>query len=86
MEDKNMEQDNSFDRCTLDNGEHIYVTDQWKRKYHFRVASFPVPTGLSFEAIEVKDDNSFGYQFNHLFDFDTDLKVGMQTFLNKINF
>jgi hypothetical protein len=79
-----MEQDNSFVHSTLDDGEDIYITDQWKRKYHFRMASFPAPTGLAFEAIEVKDDNSPGYQFNHLFDFDTDLEVAAQTFLKKI--
>lgn len=70
-----MEQDNSFVHSTLDDGEDIYITDQWKRKYHFRMASFPAPTGLAFEAIEVKDDNSSGYQFNHLFDFDTNLEL-----------
>ncbi len=79
-----MEQENSFVRSTQDDGEDIFITDQWKRKYHFRMASFPAPTGLAFEAIEVKDDNSPGYQFNHLFDFDTDLEVAAQTFLKKI--
>jgi hypothetical protein len=48
------------------------------------MASFPAPTGLAFEAIEVKYDNSPGHQFNHLFDFDTDLEVAAQTFLKKI--
>ena len=67
-----------------DNWDDIYVEDQWKRKYHFRMASFPAPTGLAFGAIEVKDDNSSGYQFNHLFDFDTELEVATQTFLKKI--
>jgi hypothetical protein len=52
-----MEQDNSFVHSTLDDGEDIYITDQWKRKYHFKMASFTAPTGLAFEAIEVKDDN-----------------------------
>jgi len=79
-----MEQDNRFVHSTLNDGEDIYITDQWKRNYHFRMASFPTPTGLAFEAIEVKDDNFPGYQFNHLFDFDTDLKVAAQIFLRKI--
>jgi hypothetical protein len=48
------------------------------------MASFLAPTGLAFEAIEVKDDNSPGYQFNHLFDIDTDLEVAAKTFLKKI--
>ncbi len=35
----------------------LIIKDQWKRACHFKIASFPVPTGLASEAIEVKEDN-----------------------------
>ncbi|GAI20567.1 unnamed protein product, partial [marine sediment metagenome] len=60
---------------TLKSGKDLIIKDQWKREYHFKIASFPVPTGLASEAIEMKDDNSVGYKFNILSDFDTDSQV-----------
>ncbi len=79
-----MEQDNNSVHSTLDDGKDIYITDQWKRKYHFKIASFLAPTGLALEAIEVKKDNSPGFQFNQLFDIKTDLEVAEQIFRKKI--
>ncbi len=32
-------------------GKDLSIKDQWKREYHFKIASFPVPTGLASEAI-----------------------------------
>lgn len=66
-------------QSTLERGEDLFLKDQWKREYHFKIASFTVPTGLASEAIEVKDDNSHGYMFNILSDFDT------ETFTNITN-
>jgi hypothetical protein len=39
------------------------------------MASFPVPTGMAFEAVEVREDNAPGYQFNSLSVFDADQAV-----------
>jgi hypothetical protein len=48
------------------------------------MASFPVPTGMAFEAIEVREDNAPGYQFNSLSSFDADQAVAKQAFIKKI--
>ena len=70
---------------TLESGHDIIIEDQWKRKYHFRIASFLVQTGLSFEAIEViNDESSIGYTFNQLFDNQTDPEIAKQIFIEKI--
>ncbi len=69
---------------TLESGNDLIVKDQWKRKYHFKIASFPVPTGLASEAIEVKEDSSFGYTFNILSDFNTDTEVAEERLIKKI--
>ena len=65
----------SIVHSTLESGKDLIIKDQWKREYHFKIASFPVPTGLASEAIEVKEDNSPGYMFNILSNFDTDPEV-----------
>jgi len=69
---------------TLKSGRDLIIKDQWKREYHFKIASFPVPTGLASEAIEVKEDNSVGYMFNILSDFDTDSQVAEERLMRKI--
>ncbi len=69
---------------TLESGKDLIIKDQWKREYHFKIASFPVPTGLASEAIEVKEDSSFGYTFNILSDFDTDSEVAEERLMRKI--
>ena len=69
---------------TLKSGEDLIIRDQWNRKYHFKIASFPVATGLASEAIEVKEDHSPGYIFNILSDFDTDPDIAKETLIRKI--
>ncbi len=69
---------------TLKSGKDLIIKNQWKREYHFKIASFPVPTGLASEAIEVKEDSSFGYTFNILSDFDTDSQVAEERLIKKI--
>jgi len=69
---------------TLQSGKNLVVKDQWKREYHFKIASFRVPTGLASEAIEVKEHNSVGYIFNILSDFDTDPEVAEERITRKI--
>ncbi len=69
---------------TLESGKDLIIKDQWKREYHFKIASFPVPTGLASEAIEVKEGNSLGYKSNILSDFDTDPEVAEERLIKKI--
>jgi len=80
-----MEKNKTHIHSTLESGQDIFIEDQWKRRYHFRIASFLVPTGLAFEAIEVKNvEASVGYSFNQLFDFETDPEIAEQIFLKTI--
>lgn len=69
---------------TLESGADLIIKDQWKREYHFKIASFPVPTGLASEATEVKEDDSPGYMFNILSDFDTDPEIAKERLIRKI--
>ncbi len=41
---------------TLEKGYDFYITDKYKRKYHFKISSFQVPTGLVSEALEVVEE------------------------------
>jgi len=69
---------------TLEDSEDLFVQDQWKRRYHFKISSFLVPTGIAFEAIEVTDDDVPGYRFNHLTEIDADYEEAENYFLSKI--
>jgi len=51
---------------------------------HFKIASLPVPTGMAFEAIEVREDNAPGYQSNSLSDLNADQAVAKQAFMKRI--
>lgn len=80
-----MEENKTHIHSTLESGQDFIIEDQWKRRYHFRIASFLVTTGLAFEAIEIKkDDSPVGYRFNQLFDLETDPKIAEQIFIKKI--
>lgn len=65
---------NVFHHCTLDDGCDYFTTDKWRKKYHFRISSFPVPSGLLSEALEIVDENGKRepYTFTILSDFDED--------------
>lgn len=70
---------------TLDSGDDIFIKDQWKREYHFKIASFELPgAGLISEAIEVKEDNSYGYYFKMMFESDTDAEWAQEQLIKKI--
>lgn len=69
---------------TLESGEDMVIKDQWKREYHFKVATFELPAGLIAEAIEVKKDMLQGYYFKMMFDFDTDPEIAKEQLLKKI--
>jgi len=69
---------------TLKSGEDLVVKDQWNREYRFKIVSFPAPTGLASEAVEVREDDSPGYVFNILSDLDTDPDHAKERLTRKI--
>ncbi|SLM30952.1 hypothetical protein MTBBW1_2550006 [Desulfamplus magnetovallimortis] len=73
-----------YTHSTRDDGDDYFIHDQWKRKYHFKISRFLVPTGMAYEAIEVKEDDSTGYRFNSLYDLGDDQEVAMEEFIKKI--
>lgn len=48
---------NSKTHNTLEQGYDFNVIDNWGKKYHFKIASFAVPSGLLSEAIEVVEES-----------------------------
>ncbi len=68
---------------TLESGKDFYVQDRWRREYHFKIASFPVPTGIASEAVEVKEEPYSGYVIKVLSDWDADIEGAEET-LKKI--
>ena len=75
MNDDIYNDDEVFTHSTLESGEDFYIKDRWKRQYHFKIASFPVPPGIMTEALEVRKDNSSGYQFSILSEWDADIEA-----------
>jgi hypothetical protein len=69
---------------TLESGEDLFIKDQRKKEYHFKLSIFEWSSGLIAEAIEVKKDILQGYHFNMLFDFDTDPEIAKEQFMKKI--
>lgn len=69
---------------TKDDGDDYFIYNRWKKKYHFKIARFLVPTGMAYEALEVKEDDSIGYEFNSLYSLDDDQDLAMEEFLKKI--
>jgi len=63
-----------FVNSTLEEGYDFFIKDRWKKEFHFRVSTFPCPTGLISEAIEVKPDDAEGYMFSILSHIDTDIE------------
>jgi hypothetical protein len=61
---------------TLDDGYDFYFTDNWKKKHHFKISTFEVPSGLLSEAIEVitPDIEVTERRFQVLSDFDADIE------------
>ena len=61
---------------TLEEGYDFFITDKWNKKYHFKIATFEVPSGLLSEAFEVIDNNVNNEPriFNVLSDFDSDIE------------
>mgnify|MGYP006294503959 CR=1 FL=1 len=72
-----------MEHSTFKDGYDIVVEDQWRRKYHFKIASFFVPTGLVSEALEVKDEGP-GYEFRILSHADSDPEAAEEELIKKV--
>lgn len=61
---------------TLEEGYDFFITDKWNKKYHFKISTFEVPSGLLSEAYEVIDNNVDNEPrvFQVLSDFDSDIE------------
>ena len=70
--------DNSitFTHSPLDDGYDFYITDRWKRSYHFKILTFPLPPNWLSVAVECVDENSDRepYTFEVLTDLETDIE------------
>jgi len=67
-----------------EDGRDFFIKDRWKRKFHFKIYSLPVPTGLATEAMEITKDGSQGYEFSILSDFDTDVDAAEKKLEKKV--
>ena len=73
-----------FIRNTLFEGTDFIIQDDFHKEYHFKIASFPIPTGLLSEALELTEDDSPGYTFNLVSSFDTDTEYAELLLKDKI--
>ncbi len=73
-----------YTQSTKNNGDDYFIYDRWKRKYHFKITIFIIPTGMDYNAIEVKKDDSVGYEFNAFYSLDYDHDLAMEEFIDKI--
>lgn len=71
---------------TLDDGYDYFINDRWRKKYHFRIFTFPVPSGILSEAVEVIDESSkrVPMRYSVLSDFDADTEQAELTLKAKI--
>ncbi len=51
-------QDGQGIHSTLEEGYDFFVTDRYKKKYHFKIASFSIYSHMFYEAIEVVKEGS----------------------------
>ncbi|MGM0647575.1 MAG: DUF7713 domain-containing protein [Bacteroidota bacterium] len=81
-----MEDNNIIIHSTLENGYDFFITDKWNKEYHFKIATFDVPSGLLSEAYEVIDDNSEDEPriFHILSNFDSDIETAELQLKGKI--
>ena len=66
--------DGVYTHSTMEEGYDFYITDRFKKKYHFKIASFLLGDLLASEAIEIVAGKKGRepYIFNKLFKFDVD--------------
>lgn len=68
-------ENNIITQNTLEEGYDFYIKDKWKKNRHFKISTFPVPTGMLSEAIEVVRDEEFEPKiFTILSPFDSDIE------------
>lgn len=66
---------NIITHSTLDEGYDFFIKDKWKKNRHFKISTFPVPSGILSEAIEVVgDEKDEPYTFSILSPFDSDIE------------
>ena len=66
-------EDDVIIHSTLEDGEDFFITDRYKKKYHFKISVFDVPSGVVAEAMQVVSGNGQEpYLFHMLFEFDVD--------------
>jgi hypothetical protein len=67
---------NTISHSTLQAGYDFFIKDRWNNKYHFKISTFPVPSGLLSEAVEVMDAKPTHepYIFTILSGFDADVE------------
>jgi hypothetical protein len=73
-----------FIRNTLVEGYDFFIKDEFNKEYHFKIASFPTPTGLLSEAIEFTENHSPGHTFSLMSSFDTDVEFAELMLKEKI--
>jgi len=71
-----MSENDCIIHSTLEEGYDFFITDKWKKKFHFKISTFSVPSGMLSEAIEVVNDKTGlePYIFTILSDFDSDIE------------
>lgn len=77
---------NTIIHSTLEEGYDFFITDRWRKKYHFKISTFSVPTGLVSEAREVIEEKA-EYEsriFHVLSDFDSDIEKSELLLKSKI--
>ena len=53
-----MNDQTSFTYSTLNEGEDFYLVDRWGNNLHFKILTFPAPSGWVSEAVEIPNQNS----------------------------
>ncbi|WP_289054353.1 DUF7713 domain-containing protein [Carboxylicivirga marina] len=66
----------SISNSPLEDGYDFHITDNSSEKYHFRILTFPVPSGIFTEAVEVIEENPTNSPriYSHLSGFDADIE------------
>ena len=70
------ENDSTVHHNPYEDGFGFFITDKWKKKYRFRISSFPVPAGLLSVAVEVLDNavHNEPYMFSLASPFNADVE------------
>ena len=71
-----IQNNNTITHSTLEEGYDFTISDNWNKKYHFKISTFAVPSGMLSEAIEIIDVNPENEPriFHTLSDFGADVE------------